>query len=116
MLSFRIWKAHFTELFVSRVYLKFQTTAYILQEENKIMKCTIRHHPACNENNIIVDDMWEDTMLDNGQRFQLSCTYGICIFVFVKLSLNWIILVAFNQDHIIKIFLQISISTFLEVV
>ena len=60
------------------------------------MKCTIRHHPACNENNIIVDDMWEDTMLDNGQRFQLSCTYGICIFVFVKLSLNWIILVAFN--------------------
>ena len=80
------------------------------------MKCTIRNHPACNENNIIVDDMWDDTMLDNGQSIQLSCTYGICIFVFVKLSLNWIILVAFNQDHIIKIFLQIFISTFLEVV
>ena len=65
------------------------------------MKCTIRHHPACNENNIIVDDMWEDTMLDNGQSIQLSCTYGICIFVFVKLSLNWIILVAFYLQTIV---------------
>ena len=79
------------------------------------MKCTIRHHPACNENNIIVDDMWEDTMLDNGQRFQLSCTYGICIFVFVKLSLNWIILVAFyvksgsyNQNFLTNIYFYVS--------
>ena len=54
------------------------------------MKCTIRHHPTCNENNIMVDDMQEDNVLLCFVISNIFCsTYGICIFVFAKLGTNF---------------------------